>query len=92
MVERIYEVGGRVEKRRKEGRLGIVKQFVRILRKLRFGTTINELMRDENMSRRTVHRWIEVVDKLFGVEKIPSNRVGANWVYRVDRERVKERI
>jgi len=92
MAEKIFEVGRRVEKRGKEGRLGIVKQFFRILRKLKFGTTIMELAEDEGMSRRTVHRWLVVIDGLFGLEKIVSDRHGGNWIYRINREKIREKF
>lgn len=90
----IFETGPRPlrkSKRRKGDRLDIVRQFFRILRKLKFGCTIEEIQRDEVMSRRTVHRWLSMVDELFGLEKYASGP-GQTWVYRVSRDKIREAL
>jgi hypothetical protein len=94
MAYSVFDAGRHVkprEKRRKGNRLDIVRQFFRILKKLRFGCTIEEIVRDESMSRRTVYRWIAMVDELFGLERIVSP-VGRGWMYRVNRDKIRERF
>jgi len=93
MNDSVFDAGRHVKprKRVKGNRLDIVRQFFRILKKLRYGTTIKEIMRDESMSRRTVYRWVGMVDELFGVERT-ADGPGQSWKYRVNRDSIRERF
>ena len=93
MAQKLFEVGRRVQpnKRRKGSRLDIVRQFFHLLRQLRFGCTIEEMCRDQTMSRRTVHRWLSLVDELFGLVKT-ADGPGQSWKYTISREKIKERF
>lgn len=90
----VFEAGRRVEihKKRKGSRLDIVRQFFRILKKLRFGTTVAEIARDESMSIRTAYRWLQMASELFGELYKTADGPGRTWKYRLSRERITERI
>jgi hypothetical protein len=69
-----------------------IRTFMAVLRMLKYGTTIIEISRNLHMGRRQVHRWLNVVDEVFGIERIPGGRPIANWMYRINRDKIKERF
>jgi hypothetical protein len=69
-----------------------IRTFMGILRMLKYGTTIIEISRNLHMGRRQVHRWLNIVDEVFGIERIPGGRPIANWMYRINRDKIRERF
>jgi hypothetical protein len=72
--------------------LDCIRTFMAVLRMLKYGTTIIEISRNLHMGRRQVHRWLNIVDEVFGIERIPGGRPIANWMYRINRDKIRERF
>jgi hypothetical protein len=77
---------------KKRGTVFVIQTFLKVLRCLKHGTTVYEIGVVTGMGPRQIHRWLNTIEKIFGLERIPSSAQHGNWMYRVDREKIREKF
>ena len=70
----------------------VIEDFFKFVRCLKHGATIDWLTEVTGFGPRQVHQWINTVDKVVGVIRVPHSRGRGRWMYYVNRDRLREKV